>query len=137
MPTLSFSPSNDRTYLVNEVLEVLVSKRLPRCDDPVHIGLHEICDDIHVFEVGRVRRNRHNVGNRDDILVSVEMPQQLDLPHDALGVYEVAENVADFLNRHLPALDLKWYHVPARNDKRSQEVSPCHITHSVTTASFN
>ena len=96
-----------RTYLVNEVLKVLVSQRLPRSDDPVHIGLHEICHDIHIFEVGGVRRNRHDVGNRDDILVSVEMPQQLDLPHDALRVYEVAENVADFLDRHLAALDLQ------------------------------
>lgn len=96
-----------RTYLVNEVLKVLVSQRLPRCDDPVHIRFHEICHDVHVFEVGGVRRNRHDVRNRYDILVSVEMPQQLDFPHDALRVYEVAEHVADFLDRHLAALDLQ------------------------------
>lgn len=93
-------------YLVDEILEVLIGEGLPRSDDPVHVGLHEVRDDVDVLEVGRVRGDRHDVGDGDDVLVAVEVPEQLDLPDDALGVHQVAEHVADLLDRYLPPLDL-------------------------------
>lgn len=63
------------THLVNEVLKVLVGKRLSRRDNSVHVGLHEIRHDVHVLEVCCARRNGHDVGNSDDVLVSIEMAE--------------------------------------------------------------
>lgn len=62
-------------HLVDEVLEVLIGEGLSRRDNAVHVGLHEICHDVDVLEVSRVWRNRHDVGDRDDVLVAIEMPK--------------------------------------------------------------
>ena len=68
-----------RTHLVKEVLEVLVRERLAGRDNTVKVRLHKVGDNVHVFEIDRVGRERNDVLDRDDILMVLEMAQQLDL----------------------------------------------------------
>lgn len=93
-------------HLVNEVLEMLVSKGLPGCDYPIHIRFHEISHDIDVLELCGTGWNCHDVDNIDDIFVSVEVTKELDLPHYPLGVHKIAEYVPNLFYRNLPSLDL-------------------------------
>lgn len=51
---------------------------------------------IEVFQ----RRRGQDVDDLHHVLV-VEVPQQPDLPHDALGVHQVVESSGNLLDRHL------------------------------------
>lgn len=104
--SLQQKKTSTRTRLVNKILEVLVREGLAGCDDSIHVGLHEICHNVHVLKVCRIRGNGHDVYDVDDIFVSVEMAKKFNLPHDALSVHQVAEHVPDLLDRDLAPLNL-------------------------------
>jgi hypothetical protein len=53
-------------YLVDEVLDVVDGEGLPRVDDPVQVGLHQIRDDVHVLEGGQGGRGG-DVQDADDL----------------------------------------------------------------------
>lgn len=38
--------------LIHEILDVVISKILARVDDSMHVRLHQICNDIDIFEAG-------------------------------------------------------------------------------------
>jgi hypothetical protein len=85
-------------HLVDEVLEVLVRKRLRGADDLVQVGVHELVHQVHVVEA--LPGGLHDVAHADDVVMA-QVAQQLDLPQRATRVREVLERIADFLDGHL------------------------------------
>ncbi len=67
-------------HLVQEILEVLIRQLLLRSNNAVQVAFHEICHDINVVEIHFIVWVSHDVVNTDDVVVSVEMAQQLNLP---------------------------------------------------------
>ena len=88
--------------LVEEVLVVLVRQGLPRGDDAIEVGLHQIGDDVHVLEVDRVRGHRHQILHLHDVLVAAEVAQELDFPQDSFRVHQVAEDVRYLFDGYAP-----------------------------------
>mmetsp|Transcript_105847 Transcript_105847/g.294711 ORF Transcript_105847/g.294711 Transcript_105847/m.294711 type:complete len:430 (+) Transcript_105847:189-1478(+) len=87
--------------LVEEVLRVAVGETLAAADDAVQVALVELRDDVEVLEVLRLGRPRLQVHNLHDVVMRAQVPQQLDLAQDALGVDEVLEDLAHALDGHL------------------------------------
>ena len=42
--------------LIHEVLAVVIRQVLPGVDDSVHVSLHEVCDNVNIFETFGGRR---------------------------------------------------------------------------------
>eukprot|EP00355_Strombidium_rassoulzadegani_P007892 CAMPEP_0168620054 /NCGR_PEP_ID=MMETSP0449_2-20121227/6929_1 /TAXON_ID=1082188 /ORGANISM="Strombidium rassoulzadegani, Strain ras09" /LENGTH=106 /DNA_ID=CAMNT_0008661027 /DNA_START=610 /DNA_END=930 /DNA_ORIENTATION=- len=85
--------------LVHEVLAVVVGQVLPRVDHSVHVGFHQVSDDVNVL-VASLCRRLLNVYQSDDVLM-VEELEELDLSYDSLGVDEVFKGFGDFFNGYL------------------------------------
>ena len=92
-----------QTHLVHEELEVVVCKRLRRSNDLMQVGVHELVDNIDVFEVLRIGREQ-KVPHANDVLM-LQMSQQLDFTQGAPGVCQVFEGVLDLLDCYLLARD--------------------------------
>lgn len=90
---------------------MVIREVLSRIYDSVHIGLHQVCDDVDVFEscLGRGSRNFNQV---DDVLVIKEF-QKLDLSDDTLCINQVLESLADLLDSNL---DFALVIIRAAND---------------------
>ena len=83
--------------LEDEVLDVLLSERVPQPHDLVQVGVHELGDQVDVLVVlpmGRVDRNQF-----DDVGVVQELVQN-DLAVDPFGVEGVVEHLLYFLYGH-------------------------------------
>ena len=86
--------------MVEEVLEVLVRESRGGADDTVEATLHQVRLSGNL-EVGRVGRHSDNVLDRDDVLVSAEVAEQLNFSQNPLCIDQVVEGIRNFLNRHL------------------------------------
>lgn len=58
--------------LIHEILTVIVSQVLSRVYDPMHVSLHQICDNINIFIASWSWRFL-NVDEADDVLVIEEL----------------------------------------------------------------
>ena len=45
--------------LEHEILQMVVSQVLSGVNDAMHVGLHQLCDDVNVFVAGGRRRSGH------------------------------------------------------------------------------
>jgi len=93
-----------REDLEHEVLQVIVGKVLSRVDHTVHICLHQLRNDIDIFEAGGGRWLRH-IKHLDNVFMLEEL-KQTNLTHNSLGVDQVLEGLRNFLNRHLAVVDV-------------------------------
>jgi virulence-associated protein VapD len=62
--------------LVHEVLRVVVGQILARVDDSMHVGLHQVCDDVNVFVASGCRWFL-NINESNDVLVIKEFYNEL------------------------------------------------------------
>ena len=58
--------------LIHEILEMIIGQVLPRIDDSVHIGLHQVSDDINVFIACRGWRLLH-INQSNNVFVIKEL----------------------------------------------------------------
>ena len=77
----------------------------------MHISLHELGDDVDVFEPC-LRGGFRDVQNLDDVFVIEEL-QELDFPDDTLRIDQVFKGLLDFLDRDF---DLVLVVISAAND---------------------
>ena len=71
-------------HLIEEVLEVGVCELLARANDLVHVGLHELLNHINFIE-GLIIPHLEHIQHIGDVLMTLELPQQLDLAEGPLG----------------------------------------------------
>jgi len=90
---------------------MVIREVLSRIYDSVHIGLHQVCDDVDVFE-SCLGRGSCNFNQVDDVLVIKEF-QKLDLSDDTLCINQVLESLADLLDSNL---DFALVIIRAAND---------------------
>lgn len=93
------------THLVDEILGVGVRQALAGRHDALQVAFVQLRDQVQVLKVLRLRRPGHDVHELHHVLVTPQVPQQLDLAQDALGVNQVLEHVAHALDGHLAAGD--------------------------------
>ena len=79
---------------------MLVRESRGGADDTVEVTLHQVRLSGNL-EVGRVGRHSDNVLDRDDVLVSAEVAEQLNFSQNPLCIDQVVEGIRNFLNRHL------------------------------------
>ena len=82
--------------LEHEVLHMVVGQVLSGVDDSVHVGLHQISDNIDVLVASLSRRSGH-LEEVNDVLV-VEELQKLNFSDDTLRIDQVFESLGDFLD---------------------------------------
>ena len=75
---------------------MLRSQVIIRLDNLVKIRLHELENDVNVFELSP-RRREQDVFDLHDVRMLQE-PEELDLAEDARGVGDVLEDVVDLLD---------------------------------------
>ena len=78
---------------------MIIRQILARVDHAVHIGFHQVSDDVNVFEACHCRW-LGNVNQGNDVLM-VEEFQQFDFTHNTFGVNQVLECFGDFFDCHL------------------------------------
>ena len=61
--------------------------------------------EVSHLKVPFVGRHSHDVEDRDDVLVAVEVPQQLQFAQDSFCVNVITERIFDLLDRHVLASD--------------------------------
>lgn len=87
--------------LIEKVLHVINGQGLLGVDDPMEVGLHEICHNVHVTKIFHVScEGRHHIHNRDDVLV-MKMFEEFNLSQDTLGIYLIMKGLGDHLNRNV------------------------------------
>jgi hypothetical protein len=93
--------------LVDKVLVVLVRQRLHAADDPVEITLVQLGDDVERIKLHNLGRAGHDIHDFDDVVMTSQMAQQLDLPQDALRIDEVRKHLANPLDGDFAPSDLQ------------------------------
>lgn len=88
-----------RQNLEHKVLQVIIGEILSRVDHTVHIGLHELGDNIDIFIASWVRRSS-NVKNLDNIFVLKEF-QKADFSNNTLCIDKIFESLGNLFNGHL------------------------------------
>ena len=86
-----------KTYLVNEVLAMIVAELL-RPNDAMEVGLHELLNEVDLLEVVETRRTE-DIENGDDVLV-MKVAEELDFAEGAEAEEGVLEG-EDLLDRDL------------------------------------
>lgn len=88
---------NSPQDLVNKVLDVFIREFLPRIHNSVHVGLHQVADDVDVFKASPSFVGLDDIKKGDNIFM-VKESQQLDFPYDTLRIDEVFKGIVNFLD---------------------------------------
>ena len=83
-------------YLKQEVLAVIIRKGLRRFDDLMKISIHELINQVNIFETGSNRR-QHNIFKRDHILVP-HMPKKLELSQRPQSINTILKHVMNLFD---------------------------------------
>mmetsp|Transcript_7318 Transcript_7318/g.14538 ORF Transcript_7318/g.14538 Transcript_7318/m.14538 type:complete len:368 (-) Transcript_7318:243-1346(-) len=83
--------------LIREISDVVVGKGLGGANDAVEVGVHQVCDDVDILELGLALRALHDVLNADNILVATEVTKQLQLAQQQFPLFLVFNSILDFL----------------------------------------
>lgn len=86
-------------YLKEEILAVVVRECLRRLNNLVQIRIHELVNQIHVFEASPMD-GQHHILQRNNILVP-KIPKKLQLPQGSQRIDAVLERVVYLLYRDL------------------------------------
>lgn len=78
---------------------MIVCQVLSRIDDSMHVSLHQLSNNVDVFEAGTSRRFSH-IQDLDDILV-VKKFEQSDLTHDSFRIYQIFESFGHLFDCNL------------------------------------
>ncbi len=91
---------NSSKNLIYEVLDVLIAQLLPRIDDPVHVGLHQICNNVNVLKAPSTLVRFLDIQERYYVLM-VEETKKFDFPHYSFGIDEIFKSIMYFLDGNL------------------------------------
>jgi hypothetical protein len=83
--------------LVHEESKVGIRKSLLGLDDPVQVRVQELHDDVKLV----VRVPEGEVLERDDVLMSTQVPHHTNLAQDVFGIDDVRRNGRDTLDGHV------------------------------------
>ena len=85
-----------RKHLEHEVLQMIVSQVLSGVDNAVHIGFHQLSDNVDVLVIRLLWWLGH-IKHFDDVFVVKEL-KQANLSHDTFCINEILERLGHLLD---------------------------------------
>lgn len=86
-------------YLKQEVFAVIIRKRLRGFNDLMKISIHQLINQVNIFETRFIRRE-HNVFKRDHVIMP-HVPKKLELSQRPQGVNAILEHIVNLFDGDL------------------------------------